>query len=161
VLSAALAAGWILLRGGAVVPQAPPLEARVRTDPPGLPVLFNGRPLEGAVAQFSASGPFGVLTATQGCREAQHPLGPRDAGTTAVLALEPLRAEVPVDPGVASAAVRLGGAPAGAGPVVLDLDLCRESVIEASAEGYRTVTVVVPAGATPLEARTTAAALRL
>jgi PEGA domain-containing protein len=137
------------------------LEARVRTEPPGLPVRFNGAPLEGSAVKFPAGGPFGVLAASQGCREAKHRIDAADAGTEIVLVLDPQRAPVPVDAGKAGVAVTVNGVPAGATPLTLDLDLCRDNAVQAQAEGYRPASITIPKGATPLEARNAAAALKL
>jgi eukaryotic-like serine/threonine-protein kinase len=158
---AAAALGVIVLQGRAGGANAALLEARVRTEPAGLTVLLNGHPLDGPVARFSGEGPFGVLTADQGCREAKHRLDPGDAGTEIVLVLDPLRADVPVDPGVAQASISLNGSDAGPPPVQLDLDLCRVNTISATAAGYTPGSVTIPAGATPLAARTAVAAMKL
>jgi hypothetical protein len=144
-----------------VPPRVALLEARVRTEPSGLPVRFNGAPLEGEVVRFGGGGPFGVLTAAQGCREAKHRVEAADAGGEIVLVLDPERVEVAVDPGVPEARLTVNGREAAAAPATIELDLCRDNMIEVVAEGYRTGTATIPAKATPLDARTTAGAIRL
>jgi len=137
------------------------LEASVRTEPPGLPVTLDGKPLEGPRVRFRRSGPFGILAAEQDCRKATHPLELADAGTDVVLVIDPLEVEVVVDPGVREARVGLNGSDPGAAPARLSLSLCRENVLEASAEGYGTARVSIPAGSTPVAARTLAEGIRL
>jgi hypothetical protein len=152
----------VVLRVG---PFAPPkvamLTTRVRTEPGGLAVRMNGSPLQGDVIRFPAGGPFEVLTATSGCREAKHRLEAADAGVEIVLVLDPARATVVVDPGVPGTRVTVNGADAGASPATLDLDLCRDNTVAAQAEGYRTASVTIPAKATPLDARSASSALKL
>jgi hypothetical protein len=137
------------------------LEARVRTDPPGLPVALDGKPVEAGIARFSPTAPFGTLTATAGCRTASHALDASDQGREIVLVPDPTTAAVLVDPGVSGATLTLDGKEAGTSPASLTLDLCKESRIEVTAAGYRAASTVVPAGATPTDARTLAAAIRL
>lgn len=165
VLVLLVAAAWFAQRwrsGEVAAPREAWLETRVRTEPPGLPVSLDGKPLERGGVRFRAAGPFGTLSATKDCRTARHRIDPRDAGGEVVLVLDPALVDVTVDPGVPAATVRLDGKAVGGGtPSRINLDLCRENVIEARAEGYRTATVVVPAGATPLQARTAIAGLRL
>ncbi|MDX1389411.1 MAG: serine/threonine-protein kinase, partial [Acidobacteriota bacterium] len=122
------------------------LEARVRTEPPGLAVLLDGEPIEGAVVRFPVQSPFGVLTTTEGCRTAEHSLDAADAGTEIVLVTDPAETEVEIDPGVAGAGVRLNGADAGAAPAGVLLDLCRDNKIEIQAEGYTPASVELTAG---------------
>ena len=160
VLVIGIAAAAILL-GGGKAKAPPPLEARARTEPAGLSILLDGAPLEGGAVRFDASGPFGLLSATQGCREATHRLEAADAGREIVLALDPLRAEVPVEAGVPGARVALNGGPAVDLPATLDLDLCRENRLEVRAPGFRDAQIVLPSASTPLEARTAASSLRL
>jgi serine/threonine-protein kinase len=170
VLGAALiaaAAGLLLWRGLSGVDRTPPVvwwDARVSTQPPGVGVLLDGVPLaagDGGVVRFRGDGPFGVLSATQGCRTAEHRLGPEDAGTEVVLVLDPVDLAVQIDPSVDGASVLLNGKKVGATPASLQLDLCRENAIEIRAEGYRAAKVAIPAGAAPLEARTQVYALAL
>jgi len=136
----------------------PPLpaffEANVRTDPPGLPVLLDGEPIEAGLVRFPSAEPRGVLTTTQACRTVEHPLGLEDAGGEIVLVADPVEAEIDVDPGVPGASVTLNGADAGETPARLSLDLCRENTVEVTAEGYYPASLVLPEGATPLDART-------
>jgi hypothetical protein len=136
-------------------PPAPAwLEAGVRTEPPGLPVLMDGEPLEAGVVRFPSAGPRGVLSATLDCRTAEHALALEDAGGEIVLVTDPVEVEVDVDPGVPGASVSLNGADAGEAPARVALDLCRENSIEVAADGYYPTSLVLPEGATPLEART-------
>src|SRR5262249_17235095 len=90
-----------------------------------------------------------------------HRLEPGDAGGEIVLALDPVQAEVPVDAGTMAATVTLNGAAGRKTPAALELDLCRENIVELSADGYQPARVVVPPGATPLAARNAVAALSL
>jgi serine/threonine-protein kinase len=163
-----IAAGAVALAGAAAfvfaprpAPPPPLLEARVRTEPAGAPVLHNGQTLIGDTVRFTAEAPFGVLSATQGCREAKHRLEPADAGQEIVLVFDPVRADVTLDPGVPGARLTVNGEEAGTAPASLDLDLCRDNTISVAAAGYRTAVATIPAKATPLDARTAAAGLRL
>jgi hypothetical protein len=122
---------------------------------------LNGAPVAGGRVQFDAGGPFGVLTASQGCREAKHRLEPGDAGREIVLAFDPLTADVTVDPGVSGATVSVNGQPIGTAPATIPLDLCRDNAIEVNAPGFRAAAVSIPAKATPLVARNAAAAMTL
>ncbi len=160
VIAAALAAlRWF---GSPGAPSAAPvLEARVKTEPAGIPVQWNGRPLSGDRVQFPKEGPFGVLSATSGCREVRHRLDPADAGTDVVLVLDPTTAQVTVDPGVGGAELTINGVRAGAVPASVDLDLCRENVLALGAPGFQTAAVTIAAKATPLSARTAVSGLRL
>ena len=144
---------------------APPppewLEARVRTEPPGLPVLLDGEPIEAGIARFPIEAPHGVLSATEACRTAEHALGPVDAGTEIVLVPDPVQTEVEIDPGVAGAAIRLNGAEAGAAPAGVLLNLCQDNEIEVRSEGYVPASLALPQGATVAEARSAVAGLLL
>jgi hypothetical protein len=143
-------------------PPAPAwLEAGVRTEPPGLPVLLDGQPIAAGVIRFPSAGPRGVLTTTLECRTVEHALAPEDAGGEIVLVTDPVEVEVDLDAGVAGADVRLNGADAGQTPARLSLDLCRENTVEIAAEGYYPASVVLPERATPLEARTALGAVAL
>ena len=155
-----LGAAAILL-GGRGTPVPPPLEARVRTDPPGLPVLLDGAPLTDGVVRFAADGPFGLLSVAQGCREARHRIEGADAGREIVLALDPARADVPVEAAAPGARVALNGSAPVDLPTTLDLDLCRENRIAVRAPGFREAEVVIDSGATPLAARTAASSIAL
>jgi tRNA A-37 threonylcarbamoyl transferase component Bud32 len=148
-----------LVRYSGVVP-ARMLEARVRTEPVGLPVLLNGRPMDGDVVRFAENGPFGVLTAGQGCREAKHRIESADAGTNIVLVLDAARADVTVDPGVPGAKLAVDGRDVGGLPTTVDVDLCRDTTLTVSADGYRNAVVTIPAKATPLAARNAALAMK-
>jgi hypothetical protein len=162
VFAVAVIAGAIMTLLGRSAPPPPPMiEARVRTEPAGLPVLQDGRLLPGESVRFAASGPYGVISTTQGCRESKHRLDAADAGREIVLVLDPARADVAVDPGVPGAHLMVNGQEAGAAPATLDLDLCRDNAISVSAGGYRTAIVSIPAKATPLEARNAAGGIKL
>jgi len=152
---------FVLRLGPFAPPKVALLTTRVRTEPAGLPVRVNGLPLEGDVIRFPAGGPFEVLTATSGCREAKHRMEVADAGVEIVLVLDPARATVMVDPGVPGARVTVNGHDAGAAPATVDLDLCRDNTVEVQADGYRTSSVTIPANATPLDARSASGALKL
>jgi serine/threonine-protein kinase len=158
---AALAWGGLTMFGPAAPQPRSLLEARVRTEPAGLPVFLNGKPVDGDRVPFSADGPFGVLTAVQGCREAKHRVEVADAGREIVLVLDAERADVLVDPGVAGAKVTLNGTDAGSAPATLAVDLCRENAIAVEAPGYRSALITIPARAMPLEARNAAAGVKL
>jgi tRNA A-37 threonylcarbamoyl transferase component Bud32 len=158
----ALVAAAILLSGrGDSVAKAAPLSARVRSEPPGAAVLLDGRPVQDGIVRFDAGGPFGVLSAAQGCRQATHTIEAADAGREIVLALDPERADVDVDAAAAGATLIVNGAAPVSLPARVSLDLCRENRLEAKAPGYKDGLMLVPAGATPLAARTSAEALRL
>ena len=139
----------------AVVP-LPQAAVRVRTDPPGLPVLLDGKPLS-----ESNVPPKGTLTVSQGCRTVKRELTAGDAGGEVVLVPDPLRGTFSVAPEVAEAQVSLNGAAASPAPATLDLDLCTANVVEVTAPGYRAARTEVPAGATPLAARTALAGIAL
>ena len=143
---------------------APWLEALVRTEPPGLPVLLNGEPLdpvsEGRI-RFRGQEPFAVLTAGVECRTAERVLAPNDAGTELVLVLDPVEVQVQVDPGVSGARVLLNGDAVGTTPTEVLLDLCRANEVQVQAPGYHSAEIEVPSGAEPLEARKLLYALTL
>jgi len=160
-LALALAAAALGLSGRFGGAPAILLDATVRTEPPGLPVAFNGAPISNGTVRFSADGPFGVLSATQACREAKHRIEPADAGRQIVLALDPVQADVVIDPGVPGARIVVNGQDAGVAPATIALDLCRDNTVEASADGFRSGSATIPAKATPLEARNLAAGMRL
>jgi hypothetical protein len=117
--------------------------------------------LAGDVVRFAAAGPFPVLVAASGCREAKHRIDAGDAGREIVLVMDPERADVPVDPGVPGATVSVNGQAAGPAPATVELDLCRDNTISVTADGYRTAIATIPAKATPLDARTAAGSMRL
>jgi hypothetical protein len=161
VVVAAVAAAIAFLGGSLGGGRPVLLEAVVRTEPPGLPVTLNGARLTDGRVRFATDGPFGVLAASQGCRDAKHRIDPADAGREIVLALDPLRADVTVDPGIQGARIAVNGQEAGDAPATIALDLCRDNAIEVRAEGYRPATVAILSKATPLEARTAAGGMRL
>ena len=55
----------------------------------------------------------------------------------------------------------LTGVSGAAAPTTIDLDLCRENRLDVAAPGYVEGRIVVPAGSTPLSARTAASSLAL
>jgi hypothetical protein len=150
-----------MLSGTFAPPPVPPLTARVRTEPAGLPVRLDGAPLSAGTVQFASQGPFGVLTTAQGCREAKHRLEPTDAGGEIVLVLDPERVEVAVDPGVPGARLTVNGQESGTAPATIELDLCRDNAIGVAADGYRTAITTIPSKASPLDARNAAGAIKL
>ena len=164
VLAAVAAGAYVVIRGLPGTPSESAvvmLDARVRTEPAGIPLRLDGKPFAADSVRFPVSGPFGLLTAEQDCRTASHTLAPEDGGREVVLVLDPVSAEVVADPGVTGARVRLNGAEALAAPARMVLELCRDNVLEATAKGFRATRITISKGATPLEARTAAAGLRL
>jgi len=160
VLVALLAAGAYALRDrlGISLAPAPPVTWQVtaRTDPPDLPLLVDGKPIDpaaGGVVRFSPDGPFPVLSTSLGCRTVERPLEAADAGREVVLVPDATELHWRVDPGVAGAEVAMNGQPQGTAPVELAIDLCRETRIEVQAPGYRGSSVEIAALATPLAAR--------
>jgi serine/threonine-protein kinase len=157
------AAGW---GGAAWLTRSAPapvlmLEARVRTEPAGLPVRLNGQPLSDDRLRFAAGGPFGVVAATSACRETKHRIGPEDAGREIVLVLDPTQADVTVDPGITGAQIEVNDRPAGVAPATVRLDLCQDNTIAVTAPGFQAATATIVAGATPLAARSAAGAIAL
>jgi len=139
-------------------------EARVTTEPPGVEIVLDGAPLDptaNGVVRFKPEGPFGVLSATLGCRTVERPLGAEDAGAEVILVLDPVELAWLFDPGIADVDVRLNGERLGAAPLDLELDLCRENELVLEADGYRPVALSIAAKATPLEARRLLAGLAL
>jgi len=139
-------------------------EATVRTEPEGLPILLDGEPLDasaGGVVRFRPRGPFGLLSAVQGCREALHTIDAADASGEIVLVLDPVKLDWRVAPGVDGATVLLNGENVGSTPLDVQLDLCVDNRVEVSLDGYREAGVDLAAGSTPLEARTALGALNL
>jgi hypothetical protein len=136
------------------------LDASVRTEPPGLPVLLDGAPLEAGAVRFPAAG-GAVLSTTYACRAIEHALVAEDAGTEVVLIGAPVEVEVEVDPGIPDANVRFNDADAGSSPTRFVLDLCRDNEVEVTAKGFYPASVELPAGATPVEARAAIAGLTL
>jgi hypothetical protein len=142
-------------------PPIPQLSARVRTEPAGIPVRLDGAPVSGSEIAFSAGGPFGLLSASQGCRETTHRIDAADAGREVVLVLDPERADVSVDGGVPGAHITLNGQEAGTTPATIELDLCRDNTISVASDGYETAITSIAAKATPLDARNAAGGIRL
>ena len=138
-------------------------ETRVVTEPPGLPLQLDGVALSPDLAglvRFRPEGPFGLVSASHGCREAEHRIDAADAGGEVVLVLEPVRVKWTLDPGVA-AAVELNGEKIGSAPLELDLDLCRDNQLKLSAFGYRPETLEIPSGSLPMDTRTRLGGLTL
>jgi hypothetical protein len=141
-------------------PTGPPppvwLEADVRTEPQGLPVTLDGTPFTDPArrVRFQSAAPFPTLATRFECRAIEHRLGPADAGGVVTLVADPVEIDGRVDPGIAGANVTLNGARLGPAPIAVRLDLCRDNRLEVRAPGLRPAVVELPAGATPLEART-------
>ncbi|HEX5042204.1 MAG TPA: serine/threonine-protein kinase [Candidatus Polarisedimenticolaceae bacterium] len=158
-------AGYAVVRLGArntpAVITPPQAAVRVRTDPPGLPVTLNGKPLEKDTVTLPAAAPFGILAVTQGCRTVKRTLTAGDAGGEIVLVPDPVRGSFSVAPEAQEAQVSLNGGPATQAPASLDLDLCAANAVEVTAPGYRPARVEVAPGATPLAARTLLAGIAL
>lgn len=151
--------GWL----PAVEPAEVWWETTVRTEPPGLAVHLDGVPLDPADqgrVRFKAAGPFGVLSAAAGCRTVERALDPADAGAEVVIVVDPTELEWSFDPGI-PADVRLNGKELGQAPLDVGLDLCEENTLEFTARGYRDASLRIAAQATPLEARTALAGVRL
>ena len=94
-------------------------ETTVRTEPPDLPLLVNGEPLDAAAAglvRFAPGGDSVVVSTRQGCRIAEQQLVQQDAGGEVVLLVESERFEGAFDPGVPGATVALNGNRAAAAP---------------------------------------------
>lgn len=143
-------------------PPAPAwIEVPVRVEPPDATLFHNGEPVPPGPLRLAATGPLGVIVARKACREARHALVPQDADRELVLVLDPVELDVEVDPGIAGAALRLNGEPAGQTPGTLRLDLCQENRIEIEAPDYEPGVVELPAGIAPLQARKELLALRL
>ncbi len=164
VVAAALSLAY--LASASRLAQVPPeaavwLDATVRTEPPGLPVTLDGKPLTTGHVRFSSAGPLGILAAKEKCRTASHRLDPRDGGGEIVLVTDPVSVELLLDPGVPGARVRVNRSDAGPAPARVSVDLCRENELEATAPGFRDARIVLPTGTSPVEARTAVAGLRL
>lgn len=141
-------------------PAAPAPTAAVRTEPAGLEVLLDGVVVGGGKVPVPASGPFGTLVARQGCRTASHALTAEDAGREIVLVVDPVSIQAVVDPGVPRATLLVDGAVVGDVPATVTLDLCKDTRLEVRARGFKGSSVVIPAGATPTEARGAVGSLR-
>lgn len=157
VLAATLgAAGYALREPLGLAAQAKPLEVewetRVRSEPPGIELMLDGKTVGQGALRFSSSGPFGLLSARYACRTAEHRLDPADAGAEVVLVLDPTELAATVDPGIA-AELSFNREPAGSTPSALTMDLCQDNRLELRASGYRPKIVDIPAGSTPLAAR--------
>lgn len=137
------------------------MEVRLRTEPMGMPVALDGTPVTGERLRFAPDPRRGELVATLRCRKVVHRLEPSDAGGEVVLVADPPEVELPVGPEGAGARVTLNGSEMGASPARLRLDLCRENRIEVLAGGFRPGRVTLPAGVTPLEARTAVEGIRM
>jgi len=164
------AIGFSIVAAGAAVfiffwkttpPPVPQLTTQVRTEPAGIPVRLDGAVVTESTVQFSSAGPFGLLSASQGCRETTHRIEAADAGREIVLVLDPARADVSVDGGVPGARITVNGQEAGATPATIELDLCRDNTISVAADGYDTAITTIAAKATPLDARNAAGGIRL
>jgi hypothetical protein len=132
-------------------------ETRVRTEPPGIPVELDGVELaedSGGVVRFRPEGPFGVLTAREGCRVAEHRIDAADAGAEVVLVLDPAELTWTIDPGIDGAEISVNGESLGSAPLEVAFDLCRENRVALNAAGFLPVSLDLPAGTTPLESRT-------
>lgn len=151
-------------RGGGAEDRAAPaawIETRVRTEPSGLPVTLDGKPVgEGRVRVRLGARPAEVA-ATWKCRRALHRIEASDAGTEVVLVMDPVDLELDAGPELAGAHVEWNGKDVGASPARIGLDLCTENRIEVRADGYRPARVSLPAGSTPLEARTAILGMRM
>jgi hypothetical protein len=148
---------------GFAAPAAPPevwWETQVRTEPPGLEVMLDGRPIGPGPLRFSSNRPLGLLTARQACRSAEHRLDAADAGGEVVLVLDPTELAATVDPGIA-AELRVNGKPVGVTPTTVSLDLCQDNQLELRAAGHQPRLVAIPAGSSPLAARNLMAATDL
>jgi tRNA A-37 threonylcarbamoyl transferase component Bud32 len=158
-------AGYAVVRLGArpAAPRVAPPQAavRVRTEPAGLPVTLDGRPLEGGTVQLPAAPPYGTLMLTQACRTVRRELSPEDAGREIVLVPDPVAGAFSVAPEIPGATVSLNGGSAAPAPATLDLDLCAANAVEVTAPGYRPAQLALPPGTSPLEARTRLAGLAL
>ncbi len=160
IVGAAGAAYLLNDRLGIELPVEPPKtvwwEATVRTEPPGLEVLLDGQALDtldGGTVRFPSTGPHGLLSATHGCRTAEHRLGPADAGGELVLVMDPVAMSWEIAPDVTGATVALNGKTIGTTPTELALDLCADNELKLQAAGFRPVTIEIPRGTTPTEAR--------
>jgi len=163
LITAAGAAGYHFRdRLGWFQPEEVWWEARVRVEPADLEVRLDGEPLDSTlngVVRFRPEGPFGLLSVAQGCRLVERALGPQDAGSEIVLVVDPVELVWSRDPGWGDAEVRVNGESVASAELVLDL--CGENRIEVLTADYRPAAVEIPARATPLEARTLLASVRL
>jgi serine/threonine-protein kinase len=130
------------------------LEASVRAEPAEARITLDGLPLEdGAAVRYRAGEDTGLLAAELGCRRIERRLESSDAGGEVVLVLDSLKLTYPLDIAEVSALASLNGEQPAATPLDLELDLCQDNILKLEAEGFHPATVEIPAGATPLEAR--------
>lgn len=152
-LAAVLAAGTLLWRDRRTPVVVEPVPLVVRTEPVGLAVSWNGEPISTADrVLLDPSAPLGVLTANFACRQLSHAITPADLSGEVVLVADPIELDgrIETDP---PATVRVNGAVLGQTPIDHVFDLCRENRLQFEAVGHRPFEVLVPAGATPAEAR--------
>jgi len=162
IVAAAAAAYHYRDRLGLFEPAEVWWEAAVRVEPPEAELLLDGAPLDpaaGGVVRFRPEGPFGLLSASVGCRSLERPLGPEDAGGEIVLVLDPVTMAWTPDPAWSDAEIRLNGDALGTSE--LTLDLCRDNTVQVAAAGFQPATVELPAQATPLEVRTLLGSVQL
>jgi hypothetical protein len=161
ILAAALAgAAWVFREQlGWFEPVEPVevwLEASARAEPAEALLYLDGEPLaseDAAMLRWRQGGPAVVLAAELGCRRVERELSAIDASTEVVLVLDSLELSWPLDTGETAATVSLNGAEPAATPLDLQLDLCRDNLLELQAEGFHPAVIEIPSGATPLEAR--------
>jgi hypothetical protein len=140
------------------------LEASVRAEPADARIFLNGSPLDSEEAghvRFRPGGQPAVLAAELECRRVERELSPADAATEVVLVLDSLRLSWPLETGATVAVTRLNGEELASTPLNLELDLCRDNLLELEADGFYPVALEIPAGATPLEARKLLGAMEL
>jgi len=155
VACALVGTAFLLGRRGAVENGAArdSIELSVRTEPAGLPVTLDGRPIESGPIRVALAGASGELAARWKCRSAVRRIDRSDALGEVVLVLDPVEVEIPAGPSLPGASISWNERPAVPSPASIRLDLCQENRIEASARGHRSQRVVLPAGSTPLQAR--------
>lgn len=162
LFAAGLAAAALLLERQRVGGGGPAwLEVRVRTEPPGLPVSVDGKPVGGGLVRFSPGGPLPEIVVLDRCRQLRRALEPEDAGMEIVVVSDGTAVRAAVDPGGDGARVFVNGREVGRAPAEVELDLCADNVVRVEAPGFRPAEVQLAAGTTPLEARTAVAGLRL
>jgi len=140
------------------------LETTVRTEPPDLPLLVDGQPIDVAAAglvRFAVDGEPVVVSTTQGCRNVEQRLEPSDAGTEVVLLVESERYEGSFDPGIPGASITVNGKRLGKAPLDLSLDLCAANEVLVSADGHRDATLSLAALARPVDVRSALAGVVL
>lgn len=147
---------WLFGGGVGLPPEAPWWETRVSTEPAGLEVRIDGVLLNSEAAglvRYRGEEPFPLLTVQHACRDVEHRLSAADAGGDLVLVIDPLEADVQIDPQIAGASVRLNGKNVGSAPLDLRLDLCRANELKVQAAGFRPASIKLPTGAKPLDVR--------